>query len=355
MSYAIGATDFGSLDQIVANTSQTKQLIAQLSAQASSGNIAPNYAGLGQAAAPALDLTAAIASNTALQTNADSAANIQQIAQNALGNIETITSNFATSALTLANTPTNTGTGVIAADAQDALRQVANLLDTKVGDIYVFAGQDSATPPVPDPNGIAGSAFFTAIQTAIAGLTTNGATATEASTLAIAAPGGISPFSPSLEAAGQQSQVDLGNGSRVTLAPLANANSNATSTGTSTTGSYTRDLLRSLATLGSLTAGQANDPNFLPLVQDTISSLNGAVSAISTDIGALGNRQNLVTTANTELGDTNNALTSQLSNLQDVDLTQVATKLSLAQTQLQASYQIISSLGTLSLAKFLPA
>lgn len=353
MSFSIGATDFGRLDQVVANTDHTKQAVAELSAQASSGKISPNYAGLGQAAAPALDLTAAIAGNTALQTNADSAATLQQVAQNALGNIETITSNFATSALTLLNTPTTGATGVIAANAQDALRLVANLLDTKVGNIYVFAGRDSATPPVPDPNNITSSAFYAAIQTAIAGLTTNGSAATIASTRAIALPTGTSPFSPSLEATGQQSQVDLGHGSRVTLAPLANANSNAVSAGTSTTGSYTRDLLRGLATLGSLTNAQANDPNFQPLLQDTVASLNGAVSAISTDVGALGGRQNLVTTAKTDLADTNNALTSQLANLQDVDLTQVATKLSLAQTQLQASYQILASLGQLSLVKYL--
>jgi flagellin-like hook-associated protein FlgL len=41
--------------------------------------------------------------------------------------------------------------------------------------------------------------------------------------------------------------------------------------------------------------------------------------------------------------------------VQDVDLAQVAAQLSTAQTQLQASYQVIAALGQLSLAKFLPA
>ncbi len=98
-----------------------------------------------------------------------------------------------------------------------------------------------------------------------------------------------------------------------------------------------------------------SDPGYVPLVQDTITSLNGAVSAINTDIGALGARQDQVTAAQTEAGDTSTALKTQIGSVQDADLSQVAVQLSTAQTQLQASYQVISNLSTLSLAKFLPA
>jgi flagellar hook-associated protein 3 FlgL len=196
-----------------------------------------------------------------------------------------------------------------------------------------------------------------AIQNAVAGLATNGQVATSAATLAIASPGGTSPFSATLDAAGVQSQVDLGGGNYLALAPLANSNSNAVSTGTGTTstGSYTRDILRGLATLGALTTAQTNDPNFIPLVQDTITSLNGATGAINVDIGALGGRQDQATAAQNDATDTALALKTQISSVQDADLPQLAVQLSDAQTQLQASYQLISNLSTLSLAKFLPA
>ena len=46
-----------------------------------------------------------------------------------------------------------------------------------------------------------------------------------------------------------------------------------------TTGSYMRDMLRALATIGSLTSTQANVPGFQDLVQDTRTSLIGAISA----------------------------------------------------------------------------
>ncbi len=52
-------------------------------------------------------------------------------------------------------------------------------------------------PPVPDPDNILSTGFFSQISSAVAGLTTNGAAATIASTLATASSNaaGISPFS----------------------------------------------------------------------------------------------------------------------------------------------------------------
>jgi flagellar hook-associated protein 3 FlgL len=348
-------TDFGTLNQIVDATANIKQNIDQLTTETSSGYLATSYAGLGAAAAPALDLSAQIAVNTQLQTNTQTASTIQQAAQSALGQIESVASNFATQANQLQTLPGSAPT--VAAAAQDALQQVAGLLDTEVGGIYIFAGQDSGTAPIPNPNDITQSAFTTAIQNAVAGLTTNGAAATTAATLAIASPGGTTPFSASLEAAGAQGEVDVGNGVRVALAPLANTNSNAQSTGTGTTstGSYTRDILMSLATLSGITTTQAESTEFPAFIQNTVTTLNGAVSAINTDIGALGDRQDQITTAQTDLSDTSTTLQTQLSSLQNADLTTVAAQLSQAQTQLQASYQILSSLGTLTLARFLPA
>jgi flagellar hook-associated protein 3 FlgL len=355
MSMSISATDFGTLDQIVASTAQVQQNITQLANETSSGYLSSNYAGLGQAAAPSLNLSAQISQTAALQTNTQSAGTVQAAAQTALGQIESIASNFATQAIDLTNL---TGTvGNISSDAQAAMQQVAVLLNTRVGDVYVFAGQDSANPPIPNPTTMTQSAFYTAIQTAVSALGTNGAAATQATGLAAAGSAANSPFSASLTAGGAQSEVDIGGSERITLAPLASANSDAISagTGTTSTGSYTHDILYSLASLGSLTQAQAASPNFLPFVQGVAATLNGAVTAINTDIGALGNRQDQLTSAQSELGATSTTLQSQLSNLQDADLSQVASKLSQAQTQLQASYQILASLGQLSLAKFLPA
>jgi len=68
----------------------------------------------------------------------------------------------------------------------------------------------------------------------------------------------------------------------------------------------------------------------------------------------LGNRQTALTSQQTELSDTAAALTTQLSSAQDVDMASTLSNISLVQTQLQASYQVISGMSGLSLVKFLP-
>ncbi len=125
-----------------------------------------------------------------------------------------------------------------------------------------------------------------------------------------------------------------------------------TSTGTSTTGSYTLDLLRALATIGSLSSSQSSNTGFAALVSDTRSSLGAALTAIDNEEGILGDTQAQIDATGTILSSTTLALTSQLAGLQDANLTSVATQLAAAQTQLTASYKLISSVGTLSLVNF---
>jgi flagellar hook-associated protein 3 FlgL len=127
-----------------------------------------------------------------------------------------------------------------------------------------------------------------------------------------------------------------------------------TSTGTSTTGSYMRDLMRALATLGSLSSSQVNDPNFATLVQDTATSLNGVVTAMASDAGVLGDRQTNLTNTSNALADTTTALTQQVSNVQDTDMASTLSQLTAIQTQLQESYKLITAANSLSLVNFLP-
>jgi flagellar hook-associated protein 3 FlgL len=121
----------------------------------------------------------------------------------------------------------------------------------------------------------------------------------------------------------------------------------------SSTGAYMRDVLRALATIGSLSSTQSSDTGFHDLVQDTRISLSNAVGAMAQDAGALGNVQSSLTATQTRLADTATALTGQVSAAEDVDMAATLSLLSLVQTQMQASYQLISMLNGLSLVKFL--
>jgi flagellin-like hook-associated protein FlgL len=190
-------------------------------------------------------------------------------------------------------------------------------------------------------------------------LSANGASATTQATLAIASSNatGTSPFSLYLSqpaASIGQAVVQTGEGGTVQTGLLASGNSVAVSSGASTTGSYMRDLMRALATLGSMSSSQVNDPGFNALVADTGTSLSGVVSAMAIDT-VLGNTQAQLTASQTQLSDTATALSGQLSSVQNVDMAETISSLTSMQTQLQTSYRLISGETSLSLVNFLPS
>jgi flagellar hook-associated protein 3 FlgL len=361
MSTMIGVTNagYGILGTLIANTTVVHQQLDTLTEQASTGLVSQTYAGLGSGARISLDLNPQLNALTTAQTNINQATGSMQVTQAAMTQIQQIAATFASDMPNL-NNVNSQEVDSIAANARQALTQLANLLDTQDGNNYVFGGQDSSNPPVPSPNDILSSGFFTQINAAVTALSANGAAATTAATLSVAGSNatGTSPFStymsqpiPAISAP----IVETGEGGTVQTGLLASANSIAVSTGASTTGSYMRDLMRALATIGSMSSSQAGDPGFGALVQDTTTSLNGVVSAMATDVGVLGNTQSTLTTIQAQLSETSIALTAQVSGVQEVDMATTISNLTATQTQLQASYRMITAATSLSLVNFLPA
>ncbi|WP_428491835.1 flagellin [Rhodopila sp.] len=358
MSTTIGS-GYGIMPTLIANAGTVHQQLDTLTQQVSTGLVSQTYAGLGSQAGVALDLSPQLNSLQTYQNNISQATGNMGVTQTAMTQIQQIAATFA------GDIPALTGLNAsevdsVAAQANAALQQVADLLNTKSGNSYVFAGQDSANPPVPSGDAILSSGFYTQINTAVSALSSSGAAATAATTLAVASSNatGTTPFSAYLSqpaAAISAPVVQTGEGGTVQTGLLASANSASVSSGTSTTGSYMRDLMRSLATLGSMSSSQINTPGFAALVQDTGTSLNGAVNAMAVDVGVLGNTQANLTTTQTQLSDTATALTGQLSSVQDVDMAAALSKLTATQTQLQASYRMITTEGSLSLVNFIPA
>ena len=344
----------GALGDAVAASATVKAQLDTLTQQAATGYVATTYSGLGAAAGQALSLQPQIGQLAAQQGAISVATGQMGVTQTALTQISTITSDFNAKLPDL-NDIAPSQIDSVAADARSALQQVATLLDTTDGGSYVFAGTNTGVAPVPDPDDITNSAFFTQIGAAVSALGTNGAAATAASTLAIAqsdAPG-TTPFSGP---PGTAPTLDLSLGGvtqQVQVGVLANANTLATSSGTSTTGSYMRDVLRGLATLANLSSSQATDPGFTALVQDTQTSLSGAVTAMGQEAGVLGDTQTQLTNEQTAAGLTSTALTGQLSSAEDVDMATTISSLSQVQTQLTASYKLISELSNLSLVNYL--
>lgn len=349
---ALPVADYGTLGTLVGNTASIQKKLDTLTEQASTGYVSTTFAGLGSGAATSLDLNASVGHLQTWQSNIGAASGNMQVTQTAMTQIQSIASGLLSSLDDLEGAD-GSEIQTVAATAQQDLAQVANLLDSTNGTTYVFAGTDSSNPPVPDPDNITSSGFYTQIASAVSNLSTAGASATTSATLAIASSNaaGTTPFSSTI---GSVPVIQTEAGETQQTGLLANSNAYVTSTGTLTTGSYMRDLMCALATVGSLTSSQQDDPNLTGLIQNTTSSLQGAISAMAQDVGVLGNTQSMLSDESTMLSDTQTAMTTQLSSVQDVDMAQTLSNITQVQTQLQASYQLIANASTLSLAKFLP-
>ena len=258
------------MTSLISDTDSIKTKLDQLTTQISTGLVSNTYAGLGAGAAVSLDLNPQIATLQTWQNNINAATGTMGVSQTAMTQIQQIASDFLAQTSNLEGADSSE-VDTIAASAQQALVQVAELLDTQDGNTYVFAGQDTTNPPVPDPDSILSSGFYTQIAAQVDALGTQGAAATIANTLSIAGSDttGTSPFSAYLSQtdasdpnAPQAPTIQVGQGQTATVGLLASANSFVTSQGSSTTGSYMRDLMRALATMGSMSSTQVSDSGY---------------------------------------------------------------------------------------------
>lgn len=309
------------ISQLAANSTAVQKDLAAVLQQQSTGRVSDSYAGLNTAARTSVDLRPAMTHAQVWQANIDSAAARLDLTQTVLTQISAVAKDFYAQTnnindINAADIPN------IAAQAKVALNQVAQLLNTKQGETYIFAGQDSHNPPLPDTDaGTVGAAL----------LASDTATAPFSATLGTAVP-----------------KVEVGDGQFVSAGLVANANALAVSA-PPTTGSYMRDLMRGLATLAAMTPATAT----LALGADTRARLGSAISAMGTEAGTLGTVQNDLQARKTTWGAVQITLAKQVSNVEDADMAQVATRVSSLQTQLQASYQVIAGVKSLTLANFL--
>ena len=289
--------------------------------QQSSGKVAQSYGGLGAASRTSLDLRPALENTRTWQTNIERAAGRLDATQAAMTRISGIAADFFAKTNDVNHFGTSEAASIAAA-ARQALEQVAQALNTRSGDVYVFAGRDTGTAPVPNTDPAVVGAALLASDTA--------------------AP----PFSGSIGTA--VPEVEVGEGQRVQVGLLANQNTLAVSAAP-TTGSYMRDVMRALANL----AGISDTPGVEVAVADVRTRLSSAIGAMATETGALGDLQKGLATRKVQLAASETALTKQVSNVEDVDMAATLVRVSALQTQLQASYQVIAGARELSLTKFI--
>ncbi len=314
-------SDYSQILQLLSRSGSVRQQLTDANQQASTGRVAETYGGLGAGARVSLDLRPQIAHQQGWQTNIDSASGRLEVTQSALKGIKDIASNLFAQINTLDGLSPSAASSV-ASLAGQGLERIAQLLNSKVGDVYVFAGQDTSNPPVP---------------------TTNAAALTSA---LLATPATNAPFSTTLGTTAPT--VEVGEGERVQVGLIANKNTLAVSQAP-TTGSYIRDIMTALATLTTAT----NGPTLAATAATARAQLSSGLSAVGLEAGALGNLQADLKSRKEQSATTVTSLQAQVSGAEDVDLAGTLTRVASLQTQLQASYQVIAGLRDLTLSKYL--
>ena len=121
-------------------------------------------------------------------------------------------------------------------------------------------------------------------------------------------------------------------------------------------------LMQSLKDIAGFDAGSSGSFSATPnLTQAQTSYLTGAIATtttVATDLNATvaanGYVANRLTDATTQQTSMNTLYKGFASNIQDTNMADAATQLSLQQTQLQAALQVTATLNKLSLLNFLP-
>lgn len=340
------AVSSGTIGRIAEDSATIKAKMDLLNIQVSSGLVSSTYGGLGGTASVSLDLRPQIARTQVWGQNIDGISARLNVTNSVMNQLQSINTNFLSGTYNMTG-QTSQEVDTMAASAKAALTQVQDLLNTQIGQSYVFAGQDTSNAPV---SSAAFNAYVASIQAPIANLAVAGGPATAAATLAAASAG--SPFSATLGTAAQN--VPVSQSLTVPLGIVAGQNAFATSVGTNTTGSYVRDLIRALSTISALSSGQtALGTTFDSLVADTRTNLQNLGSTMANETAGIGVQQQVLSEAKTQGSDMAAALKAQISGVEDVDAAATATALTQAQTQLQISYKLIGAMQSLSLVNYL--
>lgn len=312
-------SDYSYMTRLLSNSSTVRDQLDQAQEQVATGLISDSYSGLGTQARAALSLAPAIAHQATYSQNIDVAQGRLEITQGAMTSISDIAAKFY-AAVNTYNPSDPTSVQTLAANAKSAIQQIGDFLNSKSGDVYLFAGKDTGHPPVPDTDPDVMSA----------GLLSGPSGPPFSSTI------GTSPLT-----------IQAGPGQTVQVGLIANANTLVTSA--SPTGSYMRDTLTALAKIAAL--GTSTTP--AADVAGARTTLSNSISAMASETGSLGNIQSNLTTRQTQLASLTISLKKQLSSAEDADAAEAISRAALLKTQLQASYQIIADSRSLSLASYL--
>jgi flagellar hook-associated protein 3 FlgL len=284
-------------------------------AQIASGSNATTYAGFGDQTQVLTATIAANARNTAYTTATTVASTQVDLQDTQLTSLSSLASQLNTA---ISNAVANNDGSTLMTQAQSIFQQASAILNSKDanGD-YIYSGGKTDTAPVT----VSSLSDLSALPS-VSGAFANG---------------DIKKF------------VQVGDGVNVSYGVTA-----------SDVGTGLMQALQGLAQFDAGSSGDLDAANTLSSAQSDY--LTGAIASTSTVASNLnqataanGFVSNRLTDAATQQTSMNTLYKGFVSNIQDTNLANAATQLSLNQTQLQAALQVTSTLNQLSLLNYLPA
>jgi flagellar hook-associated protein 3 FlgL len=297
---------FSRNEQMLSATLRTQARLAELQMQESTGLVATDYGGLGAGAKRTIDLQVSVARAKSYVDTTNLAKGRVELMHSALSTLADLLTNLRSQITAASGATTGTGEN-LKAGAQELLKDFASVLNTRYEGRYLFAGGRTDTEPVDISNA--------------------------------SYPPATSPSTPS-------TSYYQGDGQ---IASVRVSDTQVVAYGVTADDPAFEQALRSLSLvaniptdpLDSATLDEAND-----LLVHALDSVLAVQSRLSLDAGsmedAVASQEDYVAFA-----------TSLVSDLTEVDVAEVAARLSSYQAQLEASYASLAKIQSLNLWEYL--
>ncbi|HEY0331980.1 MAG TPA: flagellin [Rhodopseudomonas sp.] len=144
---AMRVATFSISDQMIAAALRTQSTMANMQIQEASGVVSSDFGGYGSSSQQIVNLQVSVTRADSYIDAATQADSKIQVMYSAVGSIADLLTNFR-SLLTSATSAASTDSSSVAQSAQEALQQMASLLNTQYSGDYVFGGARTDVAPV---------------------------------------------------------------------------------------------------------------------------------------------------------------------------------------------------------------
>lgn len=327
---------------------QSESSLATAQTEVGSGVYADLGLQLGGQTSTAISLSQQSASLTALtNSNATAAARLSStdsaltaIVASAQSLSNTLVSNAAGSSIT-SSTVT---------EAQAGLQSLIGTLNTSVAGQYIFGGTNTQTTPMTDVT-TATSAVDSALTTDLAGINSDTTQITGDQMQAYLA-STTSQFGQLFQSSGSWSTLSAASGTALTSA-ITTSQTATTSVSASQTGF--QNITQAYSMLAGLGTANLGADASQAVINAATQLLNSGIASLTTVQANVGDTQDSITAANSQMSAQQTILTDNVNNLEQVDTYTLSTKVTALQTQLQDAYSLTNQLKSLSLVNYLTA